>query len=81
MFDMRKIYIPTSGVSQIFSLGFSSSSESLALEGSVQAPERFHRLAWGPRLPDSPYSVGLPGNIYIEPPRFLTIRLLFCSSV
>ena len=43
--------------SQVFALDFTSSSETLPLVGSVQAPERFNRLAWGPKLPDSPYTV------------------------
>lgn len=36
---------------QVFALNFSSPGEKLLpLQGSVQAPERFNRLAWSPRL-------------------------------
>ena len=51
-------------LAQVFALDFSTSSESLPVAGTVHAPERFNRLAWGPKLPDSPYSVRIGDRMH-----------------
>ncbi|GIL46865.1 hypothetical protein Vafri_3734 [Volvox africanus] len=45
----------TSSVLEIFPLDFSTSSDYLSPCGSVAAPERFNRLAWGQRLSDQSF--------------------------
>ena len=34
---------------QVFAVDFASPLDTLPLVGSAQAPERFNRLAWGPK--------------------------------
>ncbi|GFR43886.1 hypothetical protein Agub_g5015 [Astrephomene gubernaculifera] len=49
------ISFSTSSVLEIFPLDFASSSEYLVSCGSVAAPERFNRLAWGQHLSDQSF--------------------------
>lgn len=50
----------TSSVLEIYSLDFSSKGSQLALEGSITAPERFHRIAWGAEpVSGSPLTSGI----------------------
>jgi protein transport protein SEC31 len=52
------LYTLHASIAQLYSLDFASPGEALPMVGSAQAPERFNRLAWGPRMPDSAYQVG-----------------------
>ncbi|KAG1669386.1 hypothetical protein FOA52_004037 [Chlamydomonas sp. UWO 241] len=49
----------TSSVLELYALDFASSGDALPMVGSAQAPERFNRLAWGPRMADNTYKHGI----------------------
>eukprot|EP00798_Chlamydomonas_sp_ICE-L_P017882 gene17882-24273_t len=49
----------TNSVLEVFALDFTSTGDAPALVGSVQAPERFNRVAWGAKVPDAPQQLGL----------------------
>ncbi|EFJ51095.1 hypothetical protein VOLCADRAFT_120559 [Volvox carteri f. nagariensis] len=49
------ISFSTSSVLEIFPLDFSSTSDYLSPCGSIAAPERFNRFAWGQHLPDQSF--------------------------
>ncbi|GLC43098.1 hypothetical protein PLESTF_001202800 [Pleodorina starrii] len=49
------ISFSTSSVLEIFPLDFSNGTDYLTPCGSVAAPERFNRLAWGQHLPDQSF--------------------------
>eukprot|EP00798_Chlamydomonas_sp_ICE-L_P021383 gene21383-28331_t len=49
----------TNSVLEVFSLDFSTSGDALPVVGSIQAPERFNRVAWGAKVPESTQSLGI----------------------
>jgi protein transport protein SEC31 len=59
--DRRGIWetspLPPPPHAQVFPLDFTTKGESLPVSGTLQAPERFNRIAWGGRLADGPNGV------------------------
>lgn len=49
----------TNSVLEVFGLDFSTGSAPPVLVGSVPVPERFNRIAWAPRAPESPLPYGI----------------------
>ncbi|MEW5311557.1 MAG: hypothetical protein WDW38_003266 [Sanguina aurantia] len=47
------ISFSTNSTLEVFGLDFSTHGDSPQPLGSISAPERFHRLAWGPKFLDS----------------------------